>query len=85
MPPGSFFVGSGAYSIGLLHVHLPRVEIQVWVNSAGGVAAILAVATTLETCLERSCPRAFADKLLHSKQRRECNSFTTTALHPMIP
>ena len=49
------------------------------VKSASGAIAILAAATTLETCLQRPFTRTIANELLHSKQQKECNSFSTIA------
>ena len=46
------------------------------VKSARGAIAILEVATTLETCLERPFTRTVANKRSHSKQRKGCHGLS---------
>ena len=48
-------------------------------NRQGVRLQYLAAATTLETCLEHPFTQPIADKLLHSKQQKLCNSCSTIA------
>ena len=48
-------------------------------NRQGVRLQYLAAATTLETCLEHLFTQPFANKLLQSKQQRQCNSSSTIA------
>ena len=48
-------------------------------NRQGVRLQYLAAATTLETCLEHPFTQPIANKLLHSKQQKECNSSSAIA------
>ena len=50
-------------------------------NRQGVTLQYLAVAATLETCLEHPFTQPIANNLLHSKQQKECNSSLTIQHH----
>ena len=57
------------------------------VKSARGATAILAAATTPETCLERPFTRTIAKELLQTKQQNACKTFRplrTIASHELL-